>query len=250
MYYGFCSVALIPCRAEPAERSEMVNQLLFGETYSVLDENEKWLKIETITDQYSGWIDRKLHRTISRSELDAFLETKKQVVSQPIFPIESDYGQIHLSFGAILPTNETNEFAIGSSLYRLTLPLSTPRLSLSEFSRNFLNAPYLWGGKSLFGIDCSGFSQVVFRCFGKQIPRDAYQQAEKGETIQLTDALSGDLAFFGEPDKKITHVGICLENGTIIHAAGKCRIDRLDNTGILNEETNNYTHQLRLIKRI
>lgn len=250
MNFGFCSVALIPCRAESSDRSELVNQLLFGETYQVLEETEKWLQIETTTDKYVGWIDRKLHTPLDKAELDNFLQNEKSCITEPIFQFNADSASTIVGFGARFPVPQGNSFKLGKLTFSLNSAISAPPTSITELSRRFLNAPYLWGGKSLFGIDCSGFTQVVFRCFGKDIPRDAYQQAQHGQTINLNAVQPGDLAFFGDPHKKITHVGICLENGEIIHASGKCRIDVLDSKGILNRETGEYTHELRLIKRL
>ncbi len=249
MHYGFCSVALIPCRSEASEKAEMVNQLVFGESYVILEETEKWLKIETSADHYAGWIDKKLHTPLTESEFLSYRDTKKTVVAQALMGLHSANGRTLVSFGAQFPETSTDVFSIGPYRFSKEIIFSPPG-HMIDLAYLFLNTPYLWGGKSLMGIDCSGFSQVVFRCFGKEIPRDAYQQAELGTTISLGDAKAGDLAFFGEPEKKITHVGICTGDGKIIHASGKCRIDVLDNKGILVEETGVYSHQLQLIKRI
>ena len=115
----------------------------------------------------------------------------------------------------------------------------------------FLNSPYLWGGRTPFGIDCSGFVQIAARLSGISLPRDTQEQAEEGEIINLiSEAKPGDLAFFDNIDGRIIHVGIILENGQIIHASGKVRIDTIDHQGIFNEESKKYSHQLRVIKRI
>ncbi len=250
MEYGYCSTTLIPCRAEASDKSEMVNQLLFGETYEVLETAEKWLRIKTIQDKYESWIGRKLHTPLSGAEFSHFQTVRKTVYPQlgAVLHVQSQTPVV-ISHGAILPIPENGSFSIGSNNYQIQ-PVSVPINDLSQYSFQFLNTPYLWGGKSLFGADCSGFTQVVFRVFNQFLPRDAWQQAELGETIQLADVKSGDLAFFGKPEGKITHVGICLDNNRIIHCSGRCRIDILNETGILNTETNEYSHDFRLIKRI
>src|SRR5690606_6668024 len=128
---------------------------------------------------------------------------------------------------------------------------STFKNQVEEVARFYLNAPYLWGGRSLFGIDCSGLSQIVFKYFGITIARDAYQQAAIGESIHFVqDSMPGDLAFFDGGDGKITHVGIVISDSRILHASGHVKIDKLDENGIFNEDTNKYTHQLRVIKRL
>jgi len=112
-----------------------------------------------------------------------------------------------------------------------------------------LNAPYLWGGKSFFGIDCSGFTQQVFRFLDKRLPRDAYQQAEEGMTVEFDETEVGDLAFFANASGKITHVGIILENMQIIHAHGAVRLDELTKEGIFSADKGGITHYLTVIKR-
>ena len=107
----------------------------------------------------------------------------------------------------------------------------------------------MWGGRSVFGIDCSGFVQQVYAYFNIQLPRDAYQQAGMGKDIGfLAETICGDLAYFDNKEGKITHVGIMLDAQTIIHASGRVRIDYIDQAGILNKETGERTHQLRIVK--
>jgi gamma-D-glutamyl-L-lysine dipeptidyl-peptidase len=114
-----------------------------------------------------------------------------------------------------------------------------------------LNSPYLWGGKTPFGIDCSGFTQMAYKLAGIKLRRDAWQQAEQGHTINLLEETEpGDLAFFDNDEGNIVHVGIILRDHKIIHAAGKVRIDSIDHYGINNKELKKYTHKLRLIKRM
>lgn len=251
MEFGYCATTLIPCRAEASDKSEMINQLLFGETYEVLETQEKWVNIKTIEDKYESWIDRKLHRPLSESEWQEFQSSEKLIVDADFFPLISlpSEQRLILSHGAILSKPSNGSFSIGPDRYKLSEYVPNNQ-SLSTYSKHFLNTPYLWGGKSLFGADCSGFTQVIFRAKGINIPRDAYQQAKLGTPQTIETVQAGDLAFFGKPDGKITHVGIAIEDGKIIHCAGKCRMDTLDSTGILNSDTGLYTHELRSIKRI
>ena len=156
--------------------------------------------------------------------------------------------------GSLLPAADRfeiagQEFSVQTSCK--ALKEKTQRPKLIEDAYMYLNAPYLWGGKGPFGIDCSGFVQVVFRLNGILLPRDAYQQADIGDTLSFVEeGQAGDLAFFDNENGKITHVGILNDAQHIIHASGKVRIDRIDHQGIFHEENGTYTHRLRLLKRI
>ncbi len=253
MHYGCCLYTLIPCRADASDKSEQVNQLLFGECYEVLEFTPKWIRIRTTVDQYVAWIDSKLHTQLSETELIEFQNSKKTVVQYALQPIfnETLQTQILLTYGCSIPDSQSAQWSIGPYTFQtLSSANPSPAQTIAELARGFLGAPYLWGGKSLFGIDCSGFTQVVFRSFGANLPRDAYQQVELGVKIEINQIQSGDLAFFNNDVGRVTHVGICLTDGEIIHCAGRCRIDTLDEQGILNLETNQYSHQLHSIKRL
>lgn len=257
MSYGFCSLSSIPVRAESSDKSEMVNQLLFGEMYTVLDEREKWIKIQGAFDQYSGWIDRKQHTELTEKTFNYNTGTNKlhcvadlmgvvhQTAQNAMFPI---------LLGSSLPDFKNNTVSFDENTFEfegLTVhgKPADLRTSIVEFAYNYLNAPYLWGGRSPLGIDCSGFTQMTYKLAGLSIPRDASQQAELGYLLSFVEeAEPGDLAFFDNEEGSIIHVGIVLENNYIIHASGKVRIDRIDHQGIFNPETRRYTHKLRLLK--
>lgn len=254
---GVCRLSIVPVRAEASDKSEMVTQLLFGDHYSVIGATEggNWLQIRIFFDGYEGWIDAKQHYAI----LDEYFEQISH----------SDY-KICLDVSAtILYKKHTVPIVIGSILPISTHELFSPEEHLAfngeskslgqkrefdfvkQVSHKYLNAPYLWGGKSPFGIDCSGFTQQVFKICGYALKRDAWQQAQQGMPVNgLSEAQPGDLAFFTRKSDKISHVGIILENQCIIHASGKVRIDALDEEGILNVDSNTRSHRLVEIRRI
>ena len=238
MYHGICDLSLIPIRKEASHTSEMVSQLLFNELYEVQDEKAGWLLIRTELDQYEGWIQGIQHHAVSEDEQLALSTKMRYIVDQPVL----DYQGRQLSIGTVL-----YEPAPGS----MTVPGRFVPAMMIEFGQKLLGAPYLWGGRSIFGIDCSGFVQLCARAAGKLLPRDASQQVQEGELVYfLPEIQPGDLAFFGNEDGKIVHVGMMLDNERILHASGQVRIDYLDQTGIFNKERNEHTHRLQVIKRI
>ena len=238
MNCGICKLSVIPIRKEPSHTSEMVSQLLYNEMYEVLDEQSGWMLIRTEMDQYEGWIQGIQHHEISGQEYLEFKGKERFVVDQPIL----EHQGLQLSLGTLL-----FEPAAGS----MTIPDSFSPALMLEFAQKLLGAPYLWGGRSVFGIDCSGFVQLCARAAGKLLPRDASQQIQEGELVYfLPEIQPGDLAFFGNDEGKIVHVGMMLDTERILHASGQVRIDYLDQTGIFNKERNEHTHRLQVIKRI
>lgn len=250
--YGIATLSIIPCRAEPSDKAEIITQLLFGEHFSVIEEEEKWIKIQSAYDKYEGWICRKQFTEITGKEYDE--------LSLNDFPL---CGSL---VGAVAYLNENRNITLGATLPYLSQSKITIRTEKATFTGNpnvcnssklmtyammYLNTPYLWGGRSPFGIDCSGFSQIVYKLCGYKLPRDAYQQAEEGYDVPFVETSEpGDLAFFDNEEGSITHVGIVTEPGKIIHASGRVKIDHLDSQGIYDVELKKYTHKLRLIRRI
>lgn len=233
MVNGQCLLSFIPMRAEASDRSEQVSQLIFGETYEVLEENEKWYFIETSFDQYRGWIDKK------QFSPQVFEVDTHRVFAFPSALQAFENKHILMPLGAFVPED----------FQSLLLTLNE---ALALF-KTYIGVPYVWGGKTNFGYDCSGFTQSFFKTLGISIKRDAYQQATEGTDVMLlSEARTGDLAFFDNADGRITHVGIILENDgsfEILHASGELRIDILDHQGI-NKKSEGYSHNLRLIRRI
>ncbi|MFZ4799311.1 MAG: NlpC/P60 family protein [Bacteroidia bacterium] len=243
--FGISLLPIIPLREEPNSQSEMVSQLLFGEKYKVLHQQPSWVKIETIDDHYIGWVNEKQVNIIDGKEWQNLLNPMV-VMDYPHLKIMVNKLPMFIATGSQIYLKEN--FKISS--FEFDFEYNNIDLSLEQIAKQYLNSPYLWGGKSPWGIDCSGFTQMVFRQKNVMLKRDAYQQAEQGELLVfLAEANLGDLAFFDNEEGKITHVGILLNNETIIHASGKVRIDQIDNYGIMNSESKKYSHKLRFIKR-
>lgn len=258
MPYGICTLNIIPCRAEPANTSEMVTQLLFGDTYTVLEVQEEWIKIQIFYDKYECWINRKQHHSLNESGFNALNKNNQFVNADLVQVIKDSASKTNsiITIGASLPFYSENIVTVENQNYTFdgSVVDSNKRKSNSELIQTsylFLNSPYLWGGKSPFGIDCSGFTQVVYKLNGIKLPRDASQQVLEGSPLSFVEeAEAGDLAFFDNEEGNITHVGILIDNQTIIHASGKVRIDKFDHYGIFHSENKKYTHHLRVIKRI
>ncbi|MBP6432469.1 MAG: C40 family peptidase [Ferruginibacter sp.] len=234
MMYALCSIPTAPLRLQPNHTAEMVSQLLFGERCIVEEKNnEGWCKVVCKNDNYMGWCLLQQLSTIT----EEVYNRRTQPTAEWLTEIEFNDQPMQVPFGSELDVE------------KLEL-LKPTQQNIAEAAHQFLNTSYLWGGKTVFGTDCSGFTQTVFKLFGIYLPRDAKQQILHGEEVPfLQQAHSGDLAFFDE-DGSIVHVGILLSNSHIIHASGKVRIDKIDTEGIINTEDGSRSKQkLRLIKR-
>jgi cell wall-associated NlpC family hydrolase len=255
MEFGICNLNSIPLRIDASDTSEMVSQVLFGEHFTVLETKKQWLYVKLAFDGYRGWIDSKQVEEISKDYFNNLQNTTPYFLKELInFITTSDEKLIPLSIGVTLPNFKNNQFSINGNIFKLEAEVQEYRLNkqnVIETAIMYLNAPYLWGGKTPFGIDCSGFTQMVYKMNGYKLFRDASQQAKQGEVLSfIEESEPGDLAFFDNTEGNITHVGIILANNYIIHASGKVRLDRLDQSGIYNEETNRHTHKLRMIKKM
>ena len=233
---GICTVTVAPVRAEASDKAEIVTEILFGESCDILETDGSFSRIKMDFDGYEGWIDSK---QISKISDEDFANRKTQTITQLFGVYELAEGKTLLSIGCELNAENEN-FQQDNSLS-----------SIAEAAQQFLNVPYLWSGRSFFGIDCSGFTQLVYKTHGKTLPREAHQQSELGEVLDFVEeSQPGDLAFFENQEGKISHVGIMLEDQKIIHAYGKVRIDQLDSAGIYNANLKKHTHKLRFLKRI
>ena len=251
--FGICNLAIVPLRLEPSDRSELTTQVLFGEHFKILEQTEKWSRIELAYDGYNGWIDNKQYRLISQSDYDALSNSPAILNGDLIEYLTTPDNQLlSIPMGASLtfldqPSINTEKYMFEG----LKVSGVTCKQHLLQTAFMYLNAPYLWGGKTPFGLDCSGFTQMVYKLNGYSLLRDASQQATQGEALSfIEESEPGDLAFFDNEEGRIIHVGIIMEDNHIIHAHGKVRIDRLDHLGIYNTDTKRHSHKLRVIKKI
>ncbi|MES2652928.1 MAG: C40 family peptidase [Bacteroidota bacterium] len=254
--YGICRVSVSYLRASASDKAEIVSQLLFGEHVEIIQKSEHWWLIKNGYEGYEGWLDFRQLVPISENQ---FIELQSCKIFAPLSfdnVLTAEDGTFyHLSPGSNLPFLKDNYCFIGEQKFKLGfVPHNSESIdfksAIETTAKFFLNIPYLWGGRHLFGIDCSGFVQTVYKMLGIKINRDASQQAEQGEVVDfLAAAQLGDLAFFDNAEGKITHVGLMLSNNQIIHSSGKVRIDPIDGQGIYNAELGRYTHKLRIIKR-
>lgn len=259
MLYGLCNLSVVPLRATPSHKSEQVSQVLFGESFEILDAKDSWILIRLAYDHYEGWLDNKQFTTISKVLFEDLQERKQEVadLSSHSFCLKLGKDEmLNILPGSTIPFLKDTKFSINEQEYLFVGESSVPNAlkfdaQLEETAQFYLNAPYLWGGRALFGIDCSGFSQIVYKHLGVKLRRDASQQAEEGRVVDfLQEAKPGDLAFFDNDEGRIIHVGIILDDLEIIHASGRVKVDRIDEQGIFCLDTQKYTHKLRIIKRI
>lgn len=259
MDHGICLLSVVPCRVEPNDRSELVTQLLFGDLIRVHQKNDKWLKIEVLADGYKAWVDKKQIQPLSKTEFKILSANALSITEEILTPVHYLNEDIHfpLAMGSrIIGISERGNFTIGDHRFHLDsiprkIPKNVDRKRLVEDAFSLLNAPYLWGGKTLLGLDCSGFTQLIYSMNGLNLPRDSEQQADLGHALSfIEEAEEGDLAFFDNDEGRIIHVGIMLEKHRIIHASGMVRIDRIDHQGIFRPDLNDYSHKLRIIKKI
>ena len=251
--FGICNLANIPLRIEPNDRSEIVSQVLFGEHFTILESTAKWSKIKLQFDDYEGWIDNKQYKTVTEEQF-LLLSNDSIVLNNDLIEYITAENNvlIPITLGASLSfLNHENINSQNFKFEGLKTSGIKPKANLIQTAFMYLNAPYLWGGKTPFGIDCSGFTQMVYKLNGYQLFRDASQQSLQGEALSfIEESETGDLAFFDNEEGNIIHVGMIMDDNYIIHASGKVRIDRLDHLGIYNPETNKHTHRLRVIKKI
>jgi gamma-D-glutamyl-L-lysine dipeptidyl-peptidase len=257
MEFGVCILSAAAVRERPDHRYEMVSQLLFGEMFEILEQRNGWYHIRMIYDNYQGWVPvdqaekldydeyiaLKNHPPMITGDLLSFIQDKTQQTSFPV------------SAGCSVYFPDNGNISLGGRVFYYPgqiIDASEPSLAnIVDHAMLFLNTPYLWGGRSVFGLDCSGYTQLVYKMAGIKIPRDSAIQASHGETVHLVhEARPGDLLFFDNQEGEINHVGMLLQDGYIIHAHGKVRIDRIDHNGIFDAEKNKYTHKLRLIRRM
>lgn len=247
-----CENVFVPLRAGPSHKTEMLSQMLFGETYSVIDKAGSWLKIETFFDMYTGWIDMDHLQHSAIEDISG-----GNVLNRSLLCYKNDKTKMVLEPGCEIfnPDFAEKVFFAGSNKYTTVDEFSNKYIStndtVTDLAMKFINSPYIWGGRIPSGIDCSGLTQLVYKIKGIPIPRDSWKQSEAGKTVDFIDqAEAGDLVFFDNEKGKISHVGMILSRGLVIHASGRVRIDSIDHQGIFKAEIKGYSYHLRMIKRI
>ncbi len=255
--FGVSRLSMVCLRKEPAHQAEQVSQLLFGDHYSVIEQikNRKWIKIRVYFDDYEGWIDSRQHQPITKEYFDHINHAEFKITTDLTSTLLYNKSPQIVLMGSIIPISSAELFKMEEQFAFNGEAKNIGQRREFDFLRTiaskYLNSPYLWGGKSPFGIDCSGFTQMVFKICGYKLLRDSSQQVNQGKEVKnLASSRQGDLAFFQNDEGKITHTGILISENKIIHASGKVRVDHINEEGILNVDTKVYTHQLAVIRRI
>ena len=268
---GLSLYSVIPVRSEASETAEQITQILFGETFAILEQKPRWNRVKLHLDGQEGWIDAKMCTPMSAEEARTYREAYEQSMARVVFPLayavsENNGQTIPLTAGTKLPNYKDGRFEVLKVGFHIDpsmvaeKPFEMDEENLQHAVRFFLNVPYLWGGKNALGMDCSGFTQVIMSLFGKSLKRNASEQVTQGRKIaSLKSAQAGDLVFFDHEDGKISHVGIILSplnskpstlNYSVVHCSGRVKVEKLDGTGIFNAETGTYSHHLAAIRRI
>lgn len=255
MPYAITVVPVMPLRSEQSHKSEIISQALWGECSEIIATgSDGWMRVRCQLDGYEGWATFNHLEIIDEALFNA---PYTHYTTGWVNKVQLNGKPMHVPFGCPVKPGAGGVTNWGKATVQFEEKLAvtgkadavdTTALTAAAFV--YLNTAYLWGGKSVFGVDCSGFTQTVYRTLGIQLLRDAYQQATQGETVDfLQEVRLGDLAFFDNAEGRITHVGILLNDHEIIHSSGKVRVDPIDNQGITNIDTGVRTHKLRIIKR-
>jgi hypothetical protein len=254
MNFGICLLNAIPLRKEPYHSAEMISQILFGETFKVLEATRFWLHVLLDEDNYSGWVCSQQIIFLDELEYDAISKGPSLYIDDLVSYLQKNDSMLPISLGAKLPLLKNQQMRIAKHHFIYDGTVQTgfkPKSGIVATAHFYLQAPHLSGGKTPFGIDASGFTQMVYRINGYSLLREAYQQASQGEVLSfIEESEAGDVAFFDDEEGNIIHTGIILSNNHIIHCFGEVRIDRIDHSGIYNVSTKKHTHNLRVIKQM
>lgn len=247
MQYAICNLGIVPLRAEPAHTSEMLSQLLYGETFQILEEKSGWSRIRTAFEGMEAWIGNNQYKKLSEEDYQRINAESPHLCADLVEFVSGEEQLIPIPIGALLNGSKLLQHQHSGNI----TTGKQAKEKLLEAAFLYLNAPYLWGGKSPFGIDAGGFTQMVYKLNGLKLLRTPAEQAQQGESLSfIEESEPGDLAFFDDAEGIINHVGIMMSDNYIIHADGKVRLDRIDHSGIYNRELRRHTHKLRVIKKI
>jgi hypothetical protein len=248
MQYGICHLSIIPLRNEPLHTSELCSQVLYGDHFKVLEKRKHWSKIRLAYDNFEGWLENNQYKFIDQPIYQSIQKQKPKLSGDLV---EFIYDDNHNLLPITLGSNINAVTYLFGNFDGETIEGKQPKANIVSTALNYINAPFLWGGKTPFGIDSSGLTQMVYKLNGYSLLRTATQQSTQGEALSfIEESEAGDLAFFDDDQGNIVHVGIMMPDNYIIHAYGKVRIDRIDHTGIFNTDTRSHSHKLRVIKKI
>ncbi len=248
MQYGICHLSIVPLRVSPSHESEMPSQLLYGEHFKILEERSDWSRIRGAFDEFEAWVNNQQIFKISEEDYFFLNENDLHLTSDLIDHITDANGLLMpIAMGSVVNSTEKLQHHFDGE--SLCAPLQ--KENIVDTALLYLNTPHLWGGKTPFGIDCSGLTHMVYKLNGYKLKRNAAEQAKQGEALSfIEESEPGDLAFFDDNEGIINHVGIMMKDNYIIHTDGKVRIDRIDHSGIYNADLRKHTHKLRVIKKI
>lgn len=249
MQYGICHLSIIPVRSSPEEVSEMITQLLYGEHFKIMESRKHWSRIKTIFDKCEGWILNNQLAFIPEEEFNDLEQKQERKLVADLISFVEDTNKLltPILMGSTIPETPSLQLNFDG----VTLSQAQPKDQMISTALLYLNSPELKGGRTPFGIDASGFTQMVYKLNGYELLRSAEKQSTQGSALSFVEeSEAGDLAFFDNANGIIDHVGIIMDNNYVIHVNGKVRIDRIDHTGIFNNDLRTYTHQLRVIKKI